>query len=140
MNFMRWLSRNGIFFSWIIAVASTAVTLIIEYALGAAPCMLCWYQRIAMYPRAVMLGIAFYRNDGGVRRYALPLSGVGGLVALYHYLEQMVPGIAKLAPCTVGVPCSGRYLDLLGFITIPLLSILAFAAITMLLVLSKRSS
>jgi disulfide bond formation protein DsbB len=138
MSVVSTVRRSGLFLAWAIALIGTAASLVFQYGLGYQPCTLCWYQRIALYPLVVILGIAVYRDDGGVRRYALPLSIIGLCVALYQYLEQMVPGIARLAPCRTGVPCSGRDIDVLGFITIPLLSIAAFALVTLFLAAEKK--
>lgn len=133
MRFLEQAARNALFFAWLVSIVATAGSLLFQYALSFEPCMLCWYQRIAMYPLAIILGVAAYRNDRGIRPYVLPLAVIGLLIAIYQYLEQMVPGIARIAPCTVGVPCSNRDIDLLGFITFPLLSICAFALIAFLL-------
>src|SRR5690606_2842369 len=103
------------------------------------PCTLCWYQRILMYPLVIILGIASYKQDKSVTRYALPLSVLGTLVAGFHYLEQKVPWISSSAVCRSGVPCDVQYINWLGFITIPFLSLVAFSLITVLLVLVRRS-
>ena len=138
MKILERAANNALVLSWLISLLATAGSLIFQYVLSYEPCMLCWYQRITMYPLVIVLGIAAYRNDGTIRPYVLPLAIIGLVLAIYQYLEQMVPGIARIAPCTVGVPCSSRDINLLGFITFPLLSLCAFAVITFLL--SLRSS
>jgi disulfide bond formation protein DsbB len=91
-----------------------------------------------MYPQVLLLGMACYRNDRRIIPYVLPLSMLGGLISLYHYAEQKIPGLAKLLPCTIGVPCSEDYIDWLGFITIPLLALIAFILITLFLWMGKN--
>ena len=103
------------------------------------PCTLCWYQRILMYPLVIVLGVASYKQDKSVTRYALPLSVLGLLIAAFHYLEQKVPWISSSAVCRTGVPCDVQYINWLGFITIPFLSLVAFTIITALLVVVHRS-
>ena len=103
------------------------------------PCTLCWYQRILMYPLVLILGIAAYKQDTSVTRYAPPLSVIGVLVAGFHYLEQKVPWISSSAVCRSGVPCDVQYINWLGFITIPFLSLVAFVIITVLLVMIRRA-
>jgi disulfide bond formation protein DsbB len=91
-----------------------------------------------MYPLAVMLGIALYKNDRGIIPYARTLSVIGFSISLVHYLEQKVPGMHLMLPCTAGVPCNGQYINWLGFITIPFLALIAFLLITILLSIGKN--
>lgn len=123
--------------AWLTSVAGTAGALVAQYAFNMQPCMLCWYQRVCLFPLVVILAVATYREDRGVRLYTAPISIVGGAFAILHYLEQKVPAMANLTGCSIGVPCSGQYINWLGFITFPLLSLLAFVAITVLLLLPE---
>nr|WP_246351133.1 disulfide oxidoreductase [Deinobacterium chartae] len=106
------------------------------------PCTLCWYQRIFMYALAVMLPIAAARGEVAFARYALPLSVTGGLIAIWHVLEERIPALAKLSSAVCapgGVPCDLKYVEYLGFITIPVMSLTAFVLITVALLLARRS-
>lgn len=128
----------ALYSAWVVSLAATLGSLYFSEIRGFVPCELCWYQRILMYPLAVILGIAAYRQDAGIRRYALPLSIIGGSISLYHYLLQKVPGLARVQPCKYGVPCNVDYIDWLGFITIPFLALVAFALITVALLFAKK--
>ena len=120
--------------AFLIALAATLGALFIGEVLGQTPCTLCWYQRILMYPLVIVLGIASYRQDRGIIPYALPLSVFGGSIALFHYLEQKVPGFGVPNLCRAGgVPCNTDYINWLGFVTIPFLALIAFSLITLLL-------
>lgn len=134
-----WLRSYNLLFAWIIALVGMLATLVAEYGFGLTPCMLCWYQRIFLYPQVIILGIAMFREDRGARLYALPLSIIGACFALYQYLEQKVPALRDAIRCSTDVPCSGHYIDWLGFITIPFLSLIAFLAITALLFLRETA-
>jgi disulfide bond formation protein DsbB len=90
-----------------------------------------------MYPQVILLAIACYKNDRRQIPYLLPLSVIGGLISLYQYAEQKIPGLAKLLPCTSGVPCNQDYINWLGFITIPLMALIAFILIFVLLWLGR---
>ncbi|MGG7621911.1 disulfide oxidoreductase [Robertmurraya sp. GLU-23] len=90
------------------------------------PCELCWYQRIVMYPFVVLLGIATVKKDYGIAFYTMILSAVGGMISLYHYGLQKVSFLADTAPACGRVPCTGQYINWLGFITIPFLALTAF--------------
>lgn len=134
----RALPEFGLYLAWLTAVVATLGSLYYSEVRMFVPCALCWYQRILMYPLVIMLGIASLRNDPGVVRYALPLSGLGILFALYHYLQQKVPAFAGPTLCRVGVPCTVEYVNYLGFITIPFLALISFAIITALLTARAR--
>lgn len=98
------------------------------------PCVLCWYQRIFMFPLVVVLAVGLFPFDGALFRFALPLAIGGWLVALFHVL--LVAGVIPEAirPCSQGIPCSEVQLEWLGFLNIPVLSFLAFSAMNVLLV------
>lgn len=102
------------------------------------PCVLCWYQRIVMYPLVVILAVGIVNRDRLVYRYALPLSLTGLGIALYHNLlyYNILPEAA--APCVAGVSCTTKFIEWFGFLTIPLLAGLGFLGITILLLLFRR--
>lgn len=122
--------RNvGLYLTWLVAVIATLGSLYFSEVRHFVPCTLCWYQRILMYPLVVLLGIASYRQDRGIVRYALPLAGLGAATSLYHLLEQKVEGFGAPGVCSAGVPCSTAYIDWFGFVTIPALALTAFVLI-----------
>ncbi|WP_022793916.1 disulfide oxidoreductase [Marinococcus halotolerans] len=125
--------------AWLVAIIATLGSLSFSEILGYTPCELCWYQRILMYPLAVILGIAIFRGERQVIWYALPLAVPGMLLAGYHYLYQKLPVLQQAAECTGAVSCSDQSAQWLGFITIPLLSFTAFLIISIaLLVIAVR--
>jgi len=128
----------GLYFAWIVSVVATLGSLFLSEVMKFIPCELCWFQRIFMYPLVILLGRACYRGDRGIARYALPLSIIGGLISLYHYGEQKIPGLAKMLPCTAGVPCNQDYLNWFGFVTIPLLALIAFVLISIFLWMARE--
>jgi disulfide bond formation protein DsbB len=120
-----------------VAATCTLGSLYYSEVAGFEPCRLCWYQRIAMYPLVVVLGVAWLRRDRGVRRYVLPLAGIGLAISLYHRLEEQFPD-AVASACSVGVPCSFRYVDEFGWITIPTMAGVGFALILLFTTLDHR--
>lgn len=126
--------------AWLIAIVATAGSLYFSEVRLFVPCVLCWYQRILMYPLTVLLGVTTYRQDGRAFAYSLPLALLGMLVALYHVLHQKIPGFGSAAACRSGVPCDMQYINWLGFISIPVLSLTAFTAITILLLVSRAQA
>jgi len=134
------LVKYALYFAWLTSLVATGGSLYFSEIRHFVPCQLCWYQRILMYPLVILLGMASYRNDRHLASYILPLSTLGSLLALLHYLEQKVPNFGVDALCQVGVPCSGQYINLWGFVTIPFLSLVAFVLITALMVLTANGS
>jgi disulfide bond formation protein DsbB len=131
-----WLLLFG---AWLVAAVATAGSLFFSSALGWAPCVLCWYQRIFLFPLAVVLALALFPLDRRVVRYALPLAALGWLVAAFHNLVYAGVVPEALQPCRRGVSCSERHLELLGFVSVPLLSLLAFTAVVGILwVVARR--
>lgn len=127
-----------LYLAWLVAITATLGSLYFSEVNHFIPCTLCWYQRILMYPLVILLGIASYRQDQGVIRYALPMTVLGMLFAGYHYMLEKIPGFAGPNPCRVGIPCDFEWINWLGFITIPFLSLLAFTLITVILLLKSR--
>jgi disulfide bond formation protein DsbB len=125
-----------VFCAWLLASASTLGALFFGEVMQLPPCSLCWYQRIFMFPMALILPFGLFPFDRRVVRAALPLAGIGGLVAAVHVL--LVAGVIpeRIMPCRQGVPCSETVIEWFGFVTIPLLSFVAFATIAALLSLA----
>ncbi|WP_027858668.1 disulfide bond formation protein B [Marinobacterium jannaschii] len=119
--------------AWLLALLSTLAALFIGEVMGQMPCTLCWYQRICMFPLALILGVAVMRNDSAVHAYAVPLALIGFVIAGYHSLLYGGLIEAPLVPCSQGSDCSGEGMTLFGVLPIPYLAVLAFAAITALL-------
>lgn len=127
-----------VFVCWLLACISTLGSLFMSEVMGFAPCVLCWYQRICMYPLVLILPAGLFPFDRNIARYAAPLSVLGALIAVFHLL--LVGGYIpeSIKPCVQGVPCSEVQVQWFGFVTIPLLSALTFLLITALLVLAHR--
>ncbi len=131
--------KKTLLLSWITSIIATLGSLFFSEVMHFIPCTLCWFQRILMYPLCILLGVGFYYQDRKVYRYVLPLSIIGMFVSMYHYSLQKLPFMEQFETCTSGVPCSGQYINWLGFITIPLLAFFAFTIITISLIFLKRS-
>ncbi|MDP2371585.1 disulfide bond formation protein B [Rhodoferax sp.] len=127
-----------VFLAWLIALAATLGALFLGEVMGRTPCLLCWYQRIAMFPLVAVLAVALLPFDPRGVRYALPLALAGWLIALYHCLLYWGVIPASLVPCGQGVSCTDAKLGLLGFVSIPFLSLMAFSAIVVLLLIARR--
>ena len=99
---------------------------------GFVPCTLCWYQRILMYPLSLIILVGILKQDISLADYVLPFSIIGMGLSTYHYLIQL--GVFEHpAVCSVGIPCNLRYINYLGFVTIPLMALTAFTMITVIM-------
>lgn len=116
-----------------VAIAATLGSLYLSEIVHLIPCKLCWYQRIAMYPIAIMLPIAAWRKDNGIRLYAAVLAVIGLGIAIWHRLMQAYPSLDSGACAAVGPPCSAPYIKEFGFVTIPYMALSAFVLILVLL-------
>ncbi len=126
--------------AWMIALCATLGALFIGEIMGQAPCVLCWFQRAFMFPLAVILLVACVTSDMRVWRYALPLAAIGWVVALYHAL--LYGGVIRepIEQCGAGPSCASTDMTILGWAPIPVLSVMAFSAILVLLVIARRRS
>ncbi|GGE73435.1 disulfide oxidoreductase [Priestia taiwanensis] len=118
-----------LFIAWATALTATLGSLYFSEILGYIPCNLCWYQRIFMYPMVILFGVALIRKETTILHYAAPLAFFGSLLSAYHYFTQKVPFFQEIAPSCGQVPCTGQYINWLGFITIPFLALIAFLII-----------
>jgi len=135
------LSWNILFLCWLVASVSTMGSLFFSYVMGFAPCVLCWYQRIFLFPLVLILAVGLFPLDRNVVKYAFPLAIAGWLTAAYHNL--LYAGIIpeSIQPCSQGVSCTEEYIKLFGFLSIPMLSLLSFTTIiSLLIILYRRTS
>lgn len=121
------ISDNYVLIIFVITAGATVGSLILSDILNFPPCKLCWYQRIFIYPQVVISGIALFTNDINVKKYLLPLSLMGGAIAIYHILLQTFPTIIQCGDETVS--CSANQFVGFGYITIPVMSLTAFLLI-----------
>lgn len=119
-------------FGAIVAGVATLGSLYLSEVAHLIPCTDCWYQRIAMYPLALILGIAAYRRDPKIRVYTAPLAVIGGIISIYHYLIQWFPSLESTS-CSTAVPCTAPWFRVFGFISIPYMAMSAFALVLVML-------
>ncbi len=127
-----------LFLTWVLVAASTLGSIFFSHIMDFAPCVLCWYQRIFLFPLVIILATALFPFDKRVIVYSLPLAIIGWFVAFYHNLlySGIIP--QDLQPCSKGISCTEKYIYLFGFLTIPMLSLIAFSMIILLLIFLKR--
>ena len=134
------LARLALPAAWVVALACMLGSLYYSEVAKFTPCPLCWYQRICMYPLALLLGIAAFRRDRGIRVYALALAGVGAVIASYHAYIQAFPPVGGSSFCTDTAPCTERFVWELGFVSIPFMALCGFSFVIAMMVLAGPAS
>ena len=124
----------------LVALVSMSGSLYLSEVAGFEPCALCWYQRIAMYPLVLVLGIAALRGDAGIRHYAAPVAAIGAAISIWHIGVERLPGLPT-GSCSLSAPCDLIWVERFGFVTIPVMALAGFLAIlTLLLVYAGRGN
>ena len=127
---IAWLGERAIAIGLFLSTASTVGSLVYSEIVGYPACILCWVQRIFMYPQMFLFGLALWRKERMIAPYMLVLSLIGALVALYQWVKDMLLIYAHTtAPCpaVAGLPsCDRIYVLELGYITIPMIALNMF--------------
>ncbi len=135
------LQPNAYPMAFLLAFLASVASLFLSEVMHFQPCVLCWYQRIAMYPQVILLYIAQLRKEQVLTPYLIVVNVIGGLISLYHYSLHILPRTTVLImPCSKqfgGVPCDKGYDFYFGFMTFPLMAWSVFALITFLLAISQ---
>lgn len=137
---MKFFKENLMQFVFLISTFSVIGSLYFSEIMKLPPCVLCWYQRIFMYPIAFITAVGIWKKDKNLPYYILSLSIIGLIIAIYHNLlyYKIIP--ESITPCTTGISCTTVQLEIFGFITIPLLSLVAFTVINVLTLLYIKFS
>jgi len=133
------LAPLGLAVPALVTSVSMIGSLYFSEAVGYRPCVLCWYQRIAMYSLAIVLVIAAVRKDRAVRPYAMALAGVGAVIAGYHWLLERWPSI-DTGSCSADAPCSVPYFAVFGFVSLAFMAFCAFATVLVFLGVVSRQT
>jgi disulfide bond formation protein DsbB len=130
------LTPIALWLAWVVALVTTLGSLYFSEVAGFIPCKLCWYQRIAMYPLAVLLLVAALRRDRSVWVYVVPQAAIGATISTYHAQLQAFPDQGS-SFCTVVAPCTERDVWEFGFVSLPLMALIAFAFVTTMVLVAR---
>ena len=132
------VSESGVWLAWLVALGATLGSLYFSEVADFTPCRLCWFQRIAMYPLAVVLLVGAIRKDLNVRWYAAPLAAIGVAISGWHSLIEWRPALDNGACEFQGPSCTFIWfrefglslanMALIGFLTILILLLVRFPA------------
>jgi len=131
----RWARELALPSAALIAIVTTLGSLYYSEVAGYPPCTLCWYQRIAIYPQVIVLGVAALRRDVEVWRTSVPLAVVGAGISVWHIVIERIPSLA--GPCDPANPCTIKWVEEFGFLTVPTMALAAAAAFIALTLLVR---
>ena len=136
-NFWKTIRENILYIGWIQAILAMGGSLFFSEILKYPPCVLCWYQRIAIYPMVVLFAVAILRKSQ-VYYYAMPILIAGLIISIYHNLLYFKIIPEAYAPCVAGISCTTKFIEYFGFITIPFLALCALIVMIGVLVIDKK--
>jgi disulfide bond formation protein DsbB len=131
------LGPQAVPLAFVVAAVTTAGSLYYSEVQHFTPCVLCWYQRICMYPLVPILAVGALRRDHSVRLYAAPFVVVGAPISLYHWLVERVDALSDSVACSAGAPCSVPYFEELGYVTLAFMAMSGFVLIGALLLVDR---
>ena len=136
----QFIKDNALYGAFAVALTAMLGSLYFSEIANFPPCVLCWYQRIGLYPIVAIIGFAIYRKSKEILLPAFLLAGIAWVIGLYHNLlyYEILPEAA--APCVAGISCTTKYIEWFGFVTIPLLSFVAMTMILVALIIHWKSS
>lgn len=134
------IAKFSLYALWIIALIATSGSLFFSEVMSYVPCTLCWYQRLCMYPLVLIGLVGILKQDKAVFDYGILFVFLGLFFAIYHNLIHYGIIPEEASPCVMGIPCSTKYIQWLGFITIPMLSLFAFLLIALFFILYKKAT
>ena len=119
---LNFVGKHTLIFGFLVSLGAIVGSLFYSEIIGFEACVLCWWQRVFLYPQAVLFAVALWKNDRSVFSYIIPLAAIAGIIALYQTYVYM--GGASLLPCTAAEgACSKIYVKEFGYITIPSMSL-----------------
>jgi disulfide bond formation protein DsbB len=127
---VRFLQQYGAYLIFVTALSAMLGSLYYSEIRGFYPCTLCWYQRILMYPLTIIILVGIIKQDEYLPSYVLPFSILGMFLSFYHYMLQL--GIITSSAGCSSLSCSSRYVNYFGFVTIPLMALIAFVIINII--------
>ncbi len=122
-----------LYISWILTSVSFLGSICLGEFLENYPCMLCWAQRLCLFPLAAGLGLIYAKQDFKAIYYFIPFSIVGLILSLYHVALQEIPSLDPTLVCGMGPSCLYKPDIGLGKITMPMLSLFSFFITTVIL-------
>lgn len=128
--YLSFIDRHYLNLGFLLSLASALFSLVYSEIVGFLPCLLCWYQRVFLFPMPLIFGSAIWHKERKIVKYVLPLLSVGVLVSVYQNFMYYF-GETGTAPCDAsGVSCYARLVSVFGgYISFPMFSLTTFLAL-----------
>lgn len=126
------LHRVAPVLAWMVATTCMLGSLYFSETANFEPCRLCWYQRICVYPIAIIMTVALIRRARDAAPYVITLASIGIAVSTYHYLVEWYPTLESNV-CSVDVPCTTVWFREFGFVSLPFMALTGFVTIVTVL-------
>ncbi len=135
----NFITKNALYLALLQCIAALLGSLYFSEILHYPPCVLCWWQRIFIYPLIITLIVGIVRRDKSVYAYVLPAAILGWCVNVFHNLlyYKLIP--ETLAPCSAGISCTTKFVEYFGFITIPFLGFIGFSVVIGLMLVYRKA-
>ena len=130
------LAPQALAMAAVVALVSMLGSLYLSEVAHFPPCRLCWFQRVAMYPLVVVLGVGAIRKDPGARLTGAILAGIGACISVWHLMVERYPNLES-GSCDPLNPCSIKWIEQWGYLTIPGMALSGFALILVLLAVAR---
>ena len=133
-KFLDYINKHFLVLSFLISLFASVFPMVYSEIIHFAPCVLCWWQRVFMFPTLFLFGTALWDKDRRVIRYATSLLSIGFLVSAYQNFFYYFGETSNL-PCDItGVSCYQHLVsEFGGYISIPMLALTAFFALLTLM-------
>jgi disulfide bond formation protein DsbB len=127
---VNFISKRAYVLAFFLSLTATLSSLFISEIGRLQPCLLCWYQRIFMYPQPILLLIALFKKEFVLKTYLITLNITGSIIALYHYLLQILPK-SQIITCNkpltgISISCTENYNFYFGYMSFPLMAFTVF--------------
>lgn len=132
------VAPSAVWFAWIVALVCTLGSLYLSEIAHFIPCKLCWYQRICMYPLAVLLLVAAIKRSAVIARATIPLIAIGAAISTYHYLLERFPSLEGAGTCDPAAPCTIVWIWRFHYLSIPAMALSGFLLIATLILVASR--
>lgn len=133
------IAESSTWLAWLVAAVAMAGSLYFSEVAHYTPCKLCWYQRICMYPLALILLVGAVLRDRRIAWYGIPLAAIGAVISSYHYLIEWYPSL-EATECDPLAPCTLVWFRRFGFVSLPFMAGCGFLAIIALLACRYRQT
>lgn len=135
------VATYGITLSVLLVLGGIVASLYYSSIANFTPCVLCWYQRIFIYPQLVLFIVAMARKTRDVLPYTIALSFVGGAIAIYQVIIERLPALAAVcAPDELATSCGTIYVEGFNYITIPVMGLTVFVLLLLLAGIMKKEA